>query len=163
MDTRAPFAGVGVVPGSGATPTPASPAPDTVPGSGAVSGPEGATEALDTVPGSGAVFEPVVAVGALDTDRYSTRFRTCACTRFPFSDLVHSTRFLSCAVHVPGSFFLDLVHSTKFRLTCIKLTGNPYFSVPLATQSLTPSKSRVAMYQVTFSRPCALYQVQVDV
>ena len=96
-----PFAGVGVVPGYGATPTLASPAPDTVPGFGAASGPEGATEALDTVPGFGAVFEPVVAVGALDTDRYSTRFRTCACTRFPFSDLVHSTRFLSCAVHVP--------------------------------------------------------------
>ena len=36
MDTRAPFAGVGVVPGSGAAPTPASRAPDTVPGSGAV-------------------------------------------------------------------------------------------------------------------------------
>ena len=64
MDTRAPFAGVGVVPGSGATPTPASPAPDTVPGSGAASGPEGGAEALITVPGSGAVFEPVVAVGA---------------------------------------------------------------------------------------------------
>ena len=43
-EPSAPFAGVGVVPGSGATPTPASPAPDTVPGSGAASGAEGAAE-----------------------------------------------------------------------------------------------------------------------
>ena len=64
MDTRAPFAGVGVVPGSGATPTPASPAPDTVPGSGAASGPEGAAEpsaplaGVGVVPGSGATPTP---------------------------------------------------------------------------------------------------------
>ena len=59
-EPSAPFAGVGVVPGSGATPTPASPAPDTVPGSGAASGPEGAAEpsapfaGVGVVPGSGA-------------------------------------------------------------------------------------------------------------
>ena len=59
-----PYAGVGVVPGSGATPTSASPAPDTVPGSGAVSGPEGAAEpsapfaGVGVVPGSGATPTP---------------------------------------------------------------------------------------------------------
>ena len=57
---------VGAVPGSGATQTPAPPAPVTVPGSGAASGPEGAAEAPITVPGSGAVVEPpVIAVERL--------------------------------------------------------------------------------------------------
>ena len=41
---KAPFGGVGVVPGSGATPTLAPPAPDAVPGSGAASDPEGVAE-----------------------------------------------------------------------------------------------------------------------
>ena len=53
-----PFAGVDVVPGSGDTPTPAPPGPETVPGSGRCTGPEGAAEALDTVPGSGRCTGP---------------------------------------------------------------------------------------------------------
>ena len=58
--------GVDAVPGSGAVSGPegAAEALDTVPGSGAVSGPEGAAEALETVPGSGAVSELVVAAAA---------------------------------------------------------------------------------------------------
>ena len=70
-EPSAPFAGVGVVPGYGATPTLAPPAPDAVPGSGAVSGPEGAAEpsapfaGVGVVPGSGAT--PTLASPAPDT------------------------------------------------------------------------------------------------
>ena len=49
----APFIGVGVVLGSGATPTPAPPAPDAVPGSGAAS-----SSGVSVVPGSGATLVP---------------------------------------------------------------------------------------------------------
>ena len=57
--SETPSAGVGVVPGSGDTPTPAPPGPETLPGSGRCTGPEGAAEpsmpfaGVGGVPGSG--------------------------------------------------------------------------------------------------------------
>ena len=66
-----------------------------------------------------------------------------------------------CMYQVP--FCSDLVHSTRF-LSCGWLAGNPFFSVPPATQYRVPELCvELCMYQVTFSRPCAQYQVQVDV
>ena len=98
--------GVGVVPGSGATPAPAPPAPETVPGSGAASGPEGAAEALDAVPGSGAASGPEGAAEALNTvPGYGAVFEpvvgVCRCRGSRYS-----TRFVP--VHVPGSLFQTL-------------------------------------------------------
>ena len=72
-EPSAPFAGVGAVPGSGATPTIASPAPYTVPGSGVgvVPGsgatPTPAPPAPDAVPGSGAASGVVPGSGATPT------------------------------------------------------------------------------------------------